>query len=274
MWNGTAGISETLTRCILRPRSQVLHSSQMPIDDATRALKQLFELEDLSKSPVSERLAAVVSALPLPYPFDKLAESIKGRLTSDAVQRIKLMLEACIEETNRQAERVGNLQAKMDEQEAQIRSDVLTELVMDAARKAENTRSKERVKRIGRILANAAFETKPTDADEVEEMMRVAMELGDREVKLLRALVKIEGESVLTKGRIERYDAYTRWEKGPWGNRLDPELDSVFSKLESYGLVSRIAPPNNLNVMADVQNRYVLLWKGARFAQLIRSLAN
>jgi hypothetical protein len=51
----------------------------MPIDDAARALKQQFELEDLSKSPVSERLASVASALPLPYLFDKLAESIKDR---------------------------------------------------------------------------------------------------------------------------------------------------------------------------------------------------
>jgi hypothetical protein len=246
----------------------------MPIDDAIRALKQQFELEDLSKSRVSERLASVASALPLPYPFDKLVEKIKGSLASDALKRIELMLEACIDETNRQAAQIGNLRTKMDEREAQNRRDVLTELVIDAARKAEDTRSKERVERIGWILANAAFETKPTDADEVEEMMRVAMELGDRDVELLRELVKIEGESVLTKGRIERYDAYTRWERAPWGSRLDPELDSVFSKLESYGLVSRIAPPNNLNIMADVQNRYVLLWKGARFAQLIRNLAN
>jgi hypothetical protein len=249
----------------------VLHFIQMPIDDAARALKKQFELEDLSKSPVLERLASVASALPLPFPFDKLAERIKGRATSDALERIELMLEACIEETRRLSERIGNLQTINDVQEAQIRQDVLIELVTDAARKAENTRSKERVKRIGRILANSAFETKPTEADEIEEMMRVATELGDRDVELLRELMRIEGESVLAKGRIERYDAYTRWENGIWGTRLDPELDSVFSKLESYGLVSRIAPPNNLNIMADVQNRYVLLWKGARFAQLIRN---
>jgi hypothetical protein len=104
-------------------------------------------------------------------------------------------------------------------------------------------------------------------------MMRVAMELSDRDIELLRELVRIEGEAVRTKGRLERYDAYTRWEQGQWGTRLDPELDSVFSKLESYGLVSRLAPPNNLNLMADFQNRYVLLGKGARFAQLIQTLA-
>jgi hypothetical protein len=231
-------------------------------------LKQQFELEDISKSKVSEKLLSVASALPLPYPFDKLAEKLKERLASDSAERITLMLGACIEETNRQAQRIENIQKQV-----QIQPEVLTELVMDAARKAENTRSKERVKRIGWILANAAFETKPTDADEIEEMMRVAMELSDRDIELLRELVRIEGEAVRTKGRLERYDAYTRWEQGQWGTRLDPELDSVFSKLESYGLVSRLAPPNNLNLMADFQNRYVLLGKGARFAQLIQTLA-
>ena len=54
---------------------------------------------------------------------------------------------------------------------------------------------------------------------------------------------------------------------------MDPELDSVFSKLESYGLVTRLAPPNNQNIMADIQNRYALLPKGLRFVDLIKSRA-
>jgi hypothetical protein len=122
-------------------------------------------------------------------------------------------------------------------------------------------------------LANAVTESKQTDADEVEEMMLLAMELSDRDIQLLRELVKVEGPTVEAQGRLQRYDAYTRWEQGSWGTRVDPELDSVFSKLESYGLVSRIPPPNNLNIMADFQNRYVLLRKGLRFVNLIRSVA-
>lgn len=63
------------------------------------------------------------------------------------------------------------------------------------------------------------------------------------------------------------------WERGPWGNKIDPEIDSIFSKLESYGLVARIPPPNNLNISADFQNRYVLLKKGERFSKLIQEAA-
>jgi len=70
---------------------------------------------------------------------------------------------------------------------------------------------------------------------------------------------------------IPRHAAHVKWIEGPWGERVDPELDSVFNKLESYGLVSKIAPPNNFNIMADYQNRFVLLPKGTRFVALIKS---
>ena len=157
--------------------------------------------------------------------------------------------------------------------QAQAREEVARQLLLDAARKAENTRAKDRVKRIGLILANVVTEQRQTDADEVEEMMRIAMELSDRDIQPLRELVRVEGPTVQAQGRLERYDAHTRWEQGSWGTRVDSELDSVFSKLESYGLVSRIPPPNNLNITADFQNRYVLLRKRLRFVNLIRSVA-
>ena len=101
-------------------------------------------------------------------------------------------------------------------------------------------------------------------------MMRVAMELSDHDIEFLREFVRIEGFMLEGQDHIPRYDAHTKWEQGRWRDRIDPEIDSVFSKLESYGLVARLAPPNNLNLMADFQNRYVLLKKGLRFVVLIR----
>jgi hypothetical protein len=116
------------------------------------------------------------------------------------------------------------------------------------------TRDKARVKRTGMILARATIEPKVIDGDEIEEMMRVAMELSEQDMKLLGELVRIEGTMVAQHGRINRYSAHTAWEKGYWGAHLDPEIYSVFSKLESYGLVARISPPNYLNITADFQN--------------------
>ena len=120
------------------------------------------------------------------------------------------------------------------------------------------------------IFANGIVEPKKIDSDEIEEMMRVAMELSDSDVSYLKKLVEVERHPVEAYGRIARPDAYQRW---PWGDTLNPEIESTFSKLESYGLVARIAPPNNLNIMADFGNRFALLPKGLRFVTLVQQQA-
>ena len=49
-------------------------------------------------------------------------------------------------------------------------------LFVDATRKAESTRAEDRVRRVGIILANAIIEKGRANADEIEELMRVATE--------------------------------------------------------------------------------------------------
>ena len=100
--------------------------------------------------------------------------------------------------------------------------------------------------------------------------MRPAMELSERVASLLSELVRVPGDSVNTTGRIDRYGAWQLWEHGSWPTGFGCEIDSVFSKLESFGLVSRLAPPNNLNIMADFQNRYALLKKGLDFSRAVQ----
>jgi hypothetical protein len=118
-----------------------------------------------------------------------------------------------------------------------------------------------------RIFANALIFVPIPVADNVEEMMRVAMELSDRDIVFLNELIRVQGTAVRQSGRISRYDAWSTWPNGTWGERLDGEIDSTFSKLEGLGLVSRLGPPNNLNITADVQNRFALLKKGLGFAK-------
>lgn len=246
----------------------------MPADDHPfDALKHQFQMEDLSVSPAGKVALDIASSMPLIWPFDKIIQRLKGHLAADSRERVRLMLETCMSEVRKRDDEIRRLRDAATAEESQRREEVLGELLLDAARKAESTRAKERVKHIGLILANAAVESTPTDADEVEEMMRVAMELSDRDIMYLRELMKIQGSMHQTQDHIPRYAAHTSWERGFWTTRIDPEIDSVFSKLESYGLVARIPPPNNLNIMADFQNRYVLLKKGTLFVTSIREAA-
>jgi chemotaxis protein histidine kinase CheA len=239
----------------------------MPADDHPfAALEKQLEMEALSLSPVTRTI--LNAAAHFKWPFNKAAEILRARLVASSSERISLMLETCMAEVRKHDSVIKELSEKRPPEEVKAREEISTELLLDAARKAENTRAQERVKRIGLILANAVLEPKRTDADEAEEMMRIAMELSDRDVYLLGELARVEGTMLETQAHIPRYAAHQAWERGPWGTRIDSEIDSVFSKLESYGLVSRIPPPNNLNIMADYQNRYVLLRKGLRFVML------
>lgn len=244
----------------------------MPIDDLEfDALKKQFELEDSSVSPVTKAVLGIASLMPLTWPFDKATKTIGGHLAADSLERIRLLLEACTNEVRKHQNEIRRLRETKTPEEVETREEVSRELLLEAARRAEGTRAKERVKRIALILANTVVEAKSIDADESEEMMRVAVQLSDRDIEFLRELIRIEGSLLGSADHIPRYDGYLKWQEGFWGDRIDTEIDSVFSKLESYGLVSRLA--SNQNVTADVQNRYVLLKKGTRFASLIREAA-
>lgn len=246
----------------------------MPADDHPfDALEKQLQMEDVFLSPVTGVVLRILEASPTPWPFNKAVEMIRGRLSLDSTERIRLMLETCMAEVRRHDSLINELYDRMNADGQRAREEATKELVLDAARKAEGTRAKERVRRIGHILANAIVEPNPADADEAEEMMRIAVDLSDNDVKFLRELIRIEGDVLQNQKYIPLYDARQRWEQGFWGTGIDPAIDSVFSKLESFGLVVRIAPPNTLNAMADYQNRYVLLKKGARFAALIRQSA-
>ena len=153
-----------------------------PID----ALEHKFETEDTFVSPVTRVVLNAAARLPLPWPFDKAIGMLRDRLVADSVERIRLVLEVYATEVRKHDEEIRDLRETLSTEEAHHRTETARELILDGARKAEATRARERVKRIGLILANAMIEPKPTEADEIEELMRVATELSDRDVEYLR----------------------------------------------------------------------------------------
>src|SRR5580700_11700584 len=62
--------------------------------------------------------------------------------------------------------------------------------------------------------------------------------------------------------KSQRYDANAKWEQGSWGTFHRTRHGQSISKLESYGLVARLPPPNIVNALGVFQNRYVLLSRG------------
>jgi hypothetical protein len=241
----------------------------MAIDDPVSALQEQFENEERASDPVLRHVAKLFSRLPLPGPADKALGTILGHLQADRIEKMELLISVILEELRK----LKNWQETINrgsEQEAQRHFQQWSTLVVDGLKKAERTRAKERVQRIGIILAKSLATVPPPGADEVEEMMRIAMELSDWEVRSLNDLVSLQGATVDQAGRISRYDAWNSWPTGPWGSRPDGETDSTFSKLESFGLVTRVPPQSNVNITADIQNCYALLKKGLRFVRFVK----
>lgn len=247
----------------------------MAIDDPIQALNKQLELEDASASPITRAVIDLVKSLPLPWPLNTAVNKISENMATDSEHRREVLLKTICEEIARLGTRkeIQEFRAQMTPEQLNERTDTSARLLVDGARRASVTRSIERVKRIAVIIAHGVTEPKDVDEDEIEEMMRIAGELGNQDIAHLREIVGINGDALRRNGRIGRYDAFKLWERGRWGTKIDPEIDSVFSKLESYGLVARIPPPNNLNITADFQNRYVLLPKGLRFSELIDPVA-
>jgi hypothetical protein len=241
----------------------------VPIDDLSseRALQRL-QMEDLGRSPGTAVPGIAVKAITtlLHGDLTQVADLFTQCQGAFESERSGYLLRCVIDDLKWLRDQVDSFTQKQTEY---LSTDWVA-LLFDADKKARATRARSRIERIATILC-LSVQIEPTpSADETEEMMRVAMELSDREIDYLRELIRIEGSMLETQDHIPRGSAHLTWEQGSWGSRVDPEIDSIFSKLESYGLVARLAPPNNLNIHADFQNRYVLLKKGSRFAHLVR----
>lgn len=242
----------------------------MDIDDPISALNKQLELEDLPNSDVSRSLLTVAKLLPLPWPLSAAVVALNEQIENDRYERLKIYIQTISDAIRVIRDRADQSDRRLNELENSQRTEQTCRLLVEGARRVGSTASNSRVVRIGIILARAVTEEKLPDEDEIEEMMRTAREMTELDVDYLNELVRIYGEIVKVNGRVDRYTAFQRWVNGRWGDRNNPEIDSVCSKLESFGLAASIPGNNTHNVMADIQNRYVLLPKGLRFAELIR----
>jgi hypothetical protein len=243
----------------------------MSIDNKLNQAESLVRIDEAHRSPgfarLANRIAEGFATSGIIGALAAFSDTLNADAADISAENSRYLLSIVIEEVKWLSESFDQL----NQEHRDFLDRDWIRLLVDANRKARATRAKERVERLARILSNSAQDGPMTTPDDVEEMMSVAMELSDRDVAFLRNLVNAQGRMLDNHDRLTRHASYTTW---PWGEALNAELDSVFSKLESYGLVSRISPPNNLNILADFQNRYALLKKGLRFTTYIQKLAN
>jgi hypothetical protein len=143
-------------------------------------------------------------------------------------------------------------------------------LFLDADKKARETRGREKIERIGRVVSGAAYSPRPPD--ETEEFMRIAMSLDDRDVQVLKIICDLQGKMIRPEtGRVRSYDAYSSWGVVCSGARssgiLQGELDSICGKLESFGLITR--GEKHTNLIGDEPTPFALLLRGGAFLETV-----
>jgi hypothetical protein len=241
------------------------------IDDPVSALQALNASDERQGSPIltSAEDAVRITKLFLPAgeAVTALLDTSISRLNRRRAENRNELLAVVVEEAKFRGAQIERLAIESEAHGRFIREE-WPGLVVDAFRRAEDARTKDRVRRLGRILVHAA-EVGPQDgADHAEEMMRIAMELNDRDIVLLRAAARadLDGPSRPTSDakRIKR--ANEVWFEIPWASLrfLSDDVESVASKLQGLGL---LAAATN---MAS-QNSYMVLKRAHEFLDYIRS---
>ena len=102
----------------------------MPIDELEfDALKKQLEMEGLSVSPIAKLIVGVAGVIPLPPPFTKAIQTLKGHLAADSLERVCLLFDALANEVRKHDDKLRHLPGE----------ETLRGLVLDAVRKAANT---------------------------------------------------------------------------------------------------------------------------------------
>jgi len=161
------------------------------IDDLSseRALQQLG-MEQLGEaSPVLRRapgnLIKALAAL-LTGDITQAADLFAGCQDTLESKRSEYLLECVIQDLRWLRDKLDELSKSQKEY---LETDWVP-LLMDADRKARATRARTRIERIARIVCSPIGSEPLPPGDETEEMMRIAMELSDEDVLVLRAVAE------------------------------------------------------------------------------------
>lgn len=248
----------------------------MAIDDPQDAIDTQLQAEERAASPVHRHLVRALEVLPAGLlSHNLITAGLKNAVllfvSREREARKKVFTDVLVDELRYVKDRLRDL----TEESARFIREEFPALVIDALEKAERTRARDRIERIGRIVAHAA-EAGPRDgADYVEEMSRTAMDLTQRDVALLRDMERTHPFRLFKNDdRYIKGSAISVWDRLNWKERgySEQEVESICCKLQSFGLVSSLDLGNRRprGPTSSQQNGYELLQKGMDFVAYVR----
>jgi hypothetical protein len=220
----------------------------MPSDDPISALEALERSDERQRSPFArfrKPLLAIAKLLGPPGTEFAAAtiEAADEWINSRAESNIRDFTNVFAGEIKYSTAKIQKLLGESEKQRKFI-EDVLPGLTLDALRRAEQCRARERVVRLARILSHAASVGAVDGADAIEDMMAVATRLSELDVLVLSyGAREYEIEVRAHAQEAQRAVAARAWRRVP--AKITPsisqdDLVTVGSKLESFGLATRV----------------------------------
>lgn len=250
----------------------------MPVDDPISSLQALHESDvrrAISNLAVRQAFLQIVKLFS-PSGSDLLLEGTSAALDwlhRQSAENLSELVKLLAEELKYRGAQIERL-IQTSEAHREFAAEDLRGLVLEAMRRSEGLRDRDRIQRLARILVRASELGRRDLADYAEEMLRIATNLNARDVFVLREIVRVQGSRIQKDiGRVKHYEAYSvvRDIAGTLKQAgfLQGEVDSISAKLESFGLVSRTE--RNISLLGDDPTPYALLQRGLDFMDYIKS---
>lgn len=234
----------------------------MAIDDLPHdALVAQFENEERARAPIQKYVDEIAELIPGP-----IGSMLNWSVRRDRAAKQQLMTDVLKSEIRQHEDTIQNLYSKSLAHETFLKEDWIP-LLIDGLKKSEQARSKSRAATIGLILSNSLRLDPPADADFVEEMMRIATILDNKDIEVLRQIVAQQGSRLPPSGALDENQANQAWHANPPSvpGVSDAMLTSICSKLESLGLIRAVKPHIVWYSLQTVGTPFTLLDEGRDF---------
>jgi hypothetical protein len=229
----------------------------MSIDDPLQVAQALVAHDERQTSVVTGFVVQLLELVDLPG-----ITLIDSALQRRRIANMKLLMDTLSKDMTT----LHHSQSITKEQMKYLREE-FPSLVQDALLKAQFVRGNERIQRIAGILMHSVEVAPRSEADQIEEMMRLAAVLSDGDVVVLEAFVETQHELV---GKSLDVDGINKAWKGMRVATPPTELLSICAKLQSLGLIVQVerrqvhSPPDAIP--------YGLLPRGRDFITYIKGL--
>jgi hypothetical protein len=236
----------------------------MNIDDPIRAAEAQVAADERQSSAINALMVRLAAAIHIKY-----ADKIAAVLDSRRAENRQYLFDVLLEEFKKSEAKINEIAAT----HRRFLEGEYLDLVMDGFRKAENIRAKKRIARLGQILASVAEIGPDVPLDGAEELMRIAVNLSDLDVAVLREIHRAQGKFLKDNqaGRVNRESANEAWHNSP--PRIDKvsegDIQSCCATLQSFGLIARVE--RSEFKLGPNEIPYALLRRGAVFVEFIRN---